>query len=460
MMHIMNKNIFVGILSLLFLLGASNVYAQYDNTLFSLPTVIQKNQINPAYIPKMKYHAGFPGLSSSYVGFGNSGFRYNQMFNRRADDSLVFDKASLLSALKEKNNLHLNISNQWLNAGYKWKDYYFSLSVSDVVSLDFNFPKSLFELALNGNGENTGTALDLGHTSLRYLHYREYALGAAWELDKKLNVGAKVKFLFGKSAINTSDFDLLLTTTDNTFYITTEANVDASSAIPSSWYDDNSDIKNSEYLFYSGNFGLAFDFGATYKYNSKFSFAASVLDLGYIQYERYAKHHENKNLNWSFQGFDIWNFEGMDTTQLEEEFSNIGDSLQNKLDLTTTNERFKTMLNGKVYLSGSYNLSNKEEIGVLLRSEFYNSVWRPSFTASYAYKVNSQLSAVAAYSIASRSYFNIGLGVVYNYAPVQVYISTDNVIGVFVPDAVHQANFHLGVNIIFPEKSSGRSLIE
>lgn len=447
-------------LSFLILGISTEVFSQYDNTIYSLPTVIQKNQINPAYIPKMKYHFGVPGLSSSYIGFGNSGFRYNQMFSRRADDSLVFEKESLLNALKEKNNFHLNVSNQWLSGGYKWKDYYFSLSVSDIVTLDFNFPKSLFELALNGNGDNIGKTMDLGHTSLRYLHYREYALGAAWELDKKLNVGAKVKFLFGKSAINTRDFDLLLTTSENTFYLTTEANIDASTAIPSSWYDDNSSIKNSEYLFYSGNFGLAFDLGATYKYNSKFSFAASVIDLGYIQYERYAKHHENKNLNWTFQGFDLWSFEGMDTTQLEEEFNNIGDSLQAKLDLTTSGERFRTMLNGKVYLSANYNLSNKEEVGALLRSEFYNNVWRPSFTATYAYKVNSQFSAVAAYSIASRSYFNIGVGLVYNYAPVQVYLSTDNLIGVFVPDMYHAANFHLGVNIIFPEKSSGRSLIE
>ena len=434
--------------------------AQYDQTLYNLPTVIQKNQANPAFIPKMKYHFGVPGLSSAYAGFGNSGFNYTQLFKRGSDDSLTLFTAELLNAVKSKNNFHVNVSEQWLNAGYKWKDYYFSLSVSDVIDFNLNYPKELIEFALNGNGDYIGKTIDFGGTSLRYLHYREYALGAAWELDKKLNVGAKVKFLFGKSGINTKNLDAKLTTTANTFAITTESNILINTSMPRSWYGEGDAITNSKYLFYSGNFGMALDLGATYKYDSKLSFSASVLDFGFIQFERYTKNFSNNNVTWTFEGIDLWDFEGLNDAQIEDKYKAIGDSLVDKFKIDTESSKFKTMLTAKIYLAGNYKLSQKEELGAILRSEIYDKVWRPAFTASYSYKVDDHFSAIGSYTIASRAYFNIGLGVVYNWAPIQVYLTTDNVAGIFVPDMVRYTNIHFGVNIIFPEKSAGRSLIE
>jgi hypothetical protein len=448
----------------LFLVGLSIAKignAQYDQTIYNLPTVIQKNQANPAFIPKMKYHFGVPGLSSMYAGFGNSGFSYSQVFTRRGDDSLIFNSTELLNALGTKNNFHVNVSEQWLNAGYKWNEYYFSLSVSDIVDVNLNYPKELVQFAVKGNGDYIGKTADFGGTSLRYLHYREYAFGAAMEVDKKLNVGAKVKFLFGKSGINTKNLDAKITTTENTFALTTESNILINSSMPKSWYDGGGeDVSNKKYLFYTGNFGLAFDMGASYKYDSKISFSASVIDLGYIQFERFTKNFANDNVTWTFEGIDLWNFEGIDSTEVDNKITAIGDSLMDKFKLTTESSKFKTMLTAKIYLAGNYKLSQKEDLGIVLRSEIYDKVWRPAFTASYSYKVNDKFAAMASYTIASRAYFNIGLGMVYNWAPIQVYLTTDNFVGIFVPDLVRTTNIHFGVNIIFPEKSSGRSLID
>jgi len=71
-----------------------------------------------------------------------------------------------------------------------------------------------------------------------------------------------------------------------------------------------------------------------------------------------------------------------------------------------------------------------------------------------------ELGVIGSYTIINRSYTNIGAGVYYNYAPVQVYLVTDNIVGLFVPDAVKYANVHFGINLFLPSSKSGDALIE
>lgn len=440
--------------------GVKTLQAQYDNSIFGLKTVIQNNLNNPSYIPEYSMHVGVPGLSSVYGGFGSSGFKYTDLFKRTSDDSLILNNKGLLSALGNKNNIHVNSTVQWLNAGYKWKDFYFNFAVSEVFDLSANYSKDLLEFGLYGNGNYIGETADFSDTYMKFLHYREYAFGAAWKMDDKWSFGAKMKLLFGKSSFHTKSLDAKLTTSENTFNLTSETNMQINTSMPKAWFDDSKSVSNSEYLFYGGNFGLGFDLGASYKYDDQFSFSASVLDLGYIKFDRYLKNFSNQNVAWTFEGFDLWDFDGLDSAQFDSKLNTIGDSLIEKFQLKETSEKYNVMLTAKIYLSGNYKLSDKENIGLVFRSEFMNKIYHPAVTVSYSRKIDKHFSAMASYTAASRSFFNIGLGVVCNIEPVQIYFVTDNFVGIFTPDIFKTANFHLGVNIFMPQKSAGRSLIE
>ena len=118
------------------------------------------------------------------------------------------------------------------------------------------------------------------------------------------------------------------------------------------------------------------------------------------------------------------------------------------------------MMTAKIYLGGTYKLSDIETVGVLVRSEIVNKNWRPSLTLSYYRQILDELGVIGSYTIINRSYTNIGAGVYYNYAPVQVYLVTDNIVGLFVPDAVKYANIHFGINLFLPSSKSGDALIE
>lgn len=454
-------NLFISLVVFSVLLSApKTIIAQFDMTLYNMSPVIQSNLSNPAFIPEFQYHFGVPALSSVYGQLGTSGVKFNQMFTRRADDSLVFDLNNISSKVKDINNITARASVQWLSGGMRWQDYYFTLSVSDIADFNMFYSDDLVNLAIKGNAPYIGQNIDISPTYLKATHYREYAFGAAWNFDSQWNFGARAKLLFGKSNIHTDVLDAQLYTAENTYYLTTQTNMSVNTSLPNSWTDGTGFKMNSDYLFYGSNFGLGIDLGATYKLDDKFSFSASILDLGYMQFDRYFENYTADNSKWTFEGIDAFEFENMTTDQVNDRISYIGDSLLNKFDIKTDWHSYKIMMTAKVYLAGSYKLSDDENIGAVLRSEIINKVWRPAFTASYYRQILDELGVIGSYTIANRSYANIGLGAYYNIAPVQIYLVTDNIVGVFVPDAVKYANIHFGVNIFLNAKKSGNTLID
>lgn len=447
-------------LVVLVLCSPKSADAQFDMTMYNMKHIIQSNLSNPAYIQDYQYHFGVPGLSSVYGQIGTSGVKFNQIFSRRADDSLTIDFDKISSKVKSKNNINLRGGVQWLNGGMKWQDYYFTFSVSDYFDFNMFYSDDLVNLAIKGNAPYIGQNLNIEPTYLKASHYREYAFGAAWDFNSQWNFGAKMKMLFGKSNIHTKTLDASLYTADNSYYLTTETNMLINTSMPSSWFDGTGFKMNSDYLFYGGSFGLGFDLGATFKLDDKFSFAASVLDLGYMKFDRNFVNYSNSNVKWTFEGIDALELQDMTDNQISDRLTQIGDSLVRKFDIQESWKSYNIMMTAKIYLAASYKLSDVEKVGVVFRNEIINKIWRPAFTATYYRQILDELGVIGSYTVANRSYANFGVGAYYNIAPVQIYLVTDNIVGVFVPDAVKYANIHFGVNIFFPQKNSGNTLID
>ncbi len=436
------------------------ITAQFDHTIYNMRNVYQSNLLNPAFIPDAQYHFGVPALSSLYTELGTNGAKYNQIFTRGAGDSLYLDANSILKHVKNKNAITQRDAVQWLSGGMKWKEYYFTLSISDYVDWNMLYAGDLVKLALKGNSQFIGQTVNLNPTYLKATHYRQYSFGAAWDFNPQWNFGARVNMLFGKSNIQTKYLDASLYTADNDYFLTTQTNVEVNSSLPSSWTGGGGNAIDGNYLFYGGSFGLSIDLGATFRLNDEFSFSASVLDLGYIKFDRNFSNFTNHNVKWTFEGIDALEFRGMTQDQIDQRLKEIGDSLVNKFDVEQTWHSYNILTTGKVYLGGTYELSDIETIGAVFRSEIVNKVWRPSLSLTYYRQLLDNLGVIGSYTMVDRSFLTFGAGIYYNYAPVQVYLVTDNVVGVFVPDAVKYANIHFGVNIFLKGSPSGNTLID
>ncbi len=433
-------------------------FAQYDLGFYSLRSVPQTNTSNPAFIPDYQYHFGAPAISSVYGGFGTNGARYNQIFKATAGDSIGINPSGILGNIKSSNNINAHSTQQWLNGGMKWKDFYFTASVSDITESNIIYSDKLVQLGLNGNADFIGETINLDPLAIKMIHYREYAVGAAWNFNDQLNFGAKAKMLFGKSAVNSEKMDFELTTIDDYYNLDVKTNFLINTSITANKYEEG-DVSWSEYAFYGSNIGFGLDLGATYKLDELWSFSASVLDIGYIQFDRFLKTYKSET-EFSYKGIDAMQFEGLEDNETSAKWETISDSLIDLFEIDESAEKFIVPLTTKIFLGADYKFSDIETISALARIDIIKGKIRPSFSASYYRQINDNFGVSGSYSIVNRSFFNLGLGVVARFDPVQVYIATDNIIGVIVPDKVRYTNFHIGINFIFPGTNKKSPMID
>jgi len=193
------------------------------------------------------------------------------------------------------------------------------------------------------------------------MHYREFAIGAAWDLNDRLNIGIKTKLLFGKAAINTEQMNFELTTTEDYYNLDITSQFQVNTSIPYNFKDSTS-VSWDEYMFYKSNFGLGFDLGATYKIDDLWSVSASVIDLGYVSFDRYLKTFKS-DTQFTFEGIDAIPFYGLNDDERKIKMEEIKDSLMNLFQIEESEEKFIVPLTAKIYLGADYQYNEKVRIG-------------------------------------------------------------------------------------------------
>ena len=103
----------------------------------------------------------------------------------------------------------------------------------------------------------------------------------------------------------------------------------------------------------------------------------------------------------------------------------------------------------KIYLSSTYELTEKLRLGALLYTEMDARDTRFGFVANANYKMSDLLTVGGTLGLRNGSFDNLGLSAVAKLGPVQVYAVTDNVIGAFKPLEAKNSNARLGINLIF-----------
>lgn len=424
--------------------------AQQNLTLYNMEAVPQRMYANPALIPTYsRINIGLPLLSSEYLNFSNSGFKYSDLIKHRGD-SLYVDYDNMLGKLSKNNYFSVAYQPDILSFGIKIKKNYLSFNVTEKVNFRFRYPKNFMEFIWKGNGGLLGEEVKLNF-GVNFTHYREYGLGFAREINEKLTVGAKVKYLYGMENVWTEKSDVSLTTDPSYFAITAKSDIKIStSGVDSS---STANIKVSDYLFKKKNKGLGVDLGGVYKYNDKFTFSASLIDLGFIKWKDGITNYQSKNPTgeFTYQGMDLNELLSDDTTN--NAFDVILDSLVEIFKIDEAHTNYTTKLSTQIYLGGNYSFTEKNNAGILFYTQVFDKSIHPGLALSYNQKVGRWLNFSTSYSIFNRSYNNLGLGLALNGGPVQFYIVSDNVLGAFFPQNTKNLHLHFGINLAFGRKS-------
>ncbi len=423
--------------------------AQVEGTMPFMKSLPQVTYYNPAFKPEYRFSFGLPG-SSVFAQYSNNGFTYNDFISKQ-NNVLTADLNKLYSALRNSNYINTNAQADLFRISLKANArLYLTYNITAKIYNRIMLPKDLTGLFISGTDAYINNKASLS-PKMESLGYAEMGWGAAYTVNPKLTVGAKLKLL--KGAVNITaqkaTFDLSLS---DTYAITVAGNADIRTS-------GIQNIDNANWKDYLKNTGVAIDLGATYQVMEKLTVGLSLIDIGGIKWKNdaYGYKLDPAKANYTFKGIDI-----AEVVNGNGNYSqSLSDSLETKFKFTEGRiGAYRTPLPGKMYASGSYQLRKTVSVGALLFAEKFRGRFMPGFTASFNKEFGRRVGTSLSYTVTNNSFNNLGAGVSFNFAPLQLYFVGDNLLRVPLNlmangnlnsyvNSMQYFNFRMGLNFIF-----------
>jgi len=448
--------------------------AQQNNTLYYMDRIPQSNQLNPATQPKCGFYIGLPGLSSLEINAGNTAVGFNDIYlYKPLTDSLYFrplqsdkDRTEFLGKLKKNNYVFSDARLDWLSFGFRLNENYLSFSAADRVEVKGNLPYDLIDFGINFNQTTTGKkTFNFEGLGLNATWFREYSIGISREINERLSFGIRGKLLFGKANISTKSSNIAFNQTGMDVWKTSLV-MDINTSIPNLTVGDDKQGKASldsikfgktnggkdtrSVIMNRRNVGAALDIGIILKPEEMLSISASIVDLGFIQW--------NSNLN-NFSNNGAYDFRGMPISLSDT--SNMGkaliDTLKKAYSSEASHDSYMTSLSGKLYLGAHLQLTQVVGVGFLSRFQMFDKSVKSQYTFSLNLNPGQSFSTSLSYTIADGVYDNLGLGLSFKPGPFQWYIMSDRIPiyynkvrgGLPIPAYAKNFNFRVGFNLMF-----------
>lgn len=422
----------------------TTAFAQQDMLLYNMQGIPQSSYANPSNSFEGKFYIGLPALSSNYFNYTNS-VRYSDAIVKQGD-SLLLSFDNLIREMKDENYMSFNSRIDLLSFGITINPrLQLSFNMTEVFSMSLDYNKDLIRLIYEGNAAFLGSSPNLDGIGINASHYREYGLAANYQINEKLRVGTRLKYLYGMENIYTEKSEVQLNTDPETYELLAVTNF----KMQTSGLGEGEDESFSDYFSGRNNQGFGVDLGAFYQLDEKFSFSASIVDLGYINWNDRTKSYTSEG-SYAYDGVEVDVF-GTNNNLTDEAspFDQILDSLEEELGIEEGEGSYSSPLVTKVYLGGNYAINEQSFAGVVIKTDIFQGRLRPGFSLSYARKMNHWITLTGAYSALNGAFDNIGVGFILDPGPVQFYLMTDNLLGTFTPQNTRNMHIRFGVNLIF-----------
>lgn len=295
--------------------------AQTLNSGYFTDELLQRHTLNPAYANEQNY-VSVPGVGNLNVKLhGNFGYEdivmHNPLYPTESGKRMTtfmnpyISAGDALDGFSSGNNRVVgDVNIALLSAGFKKWGGYNTIELNSKTSFGAVLPYELFEFAKNTGNKN----YDIGDINVNAQSYVELALGHSRQINEKLRLGAKLKFLFGVARGDVEFKDVKAELADeNKWRISGAATADVSMK-GFKYLSEEKEYNEEGRGKYErvndvdvdgaglGGFGMAVDLGGIYKINNDWTVSASVLDLGFISWSNDMRA-VNRAQSFEFNGF-------------------------------------------------------------------------------------------------------------------------------------------------------------
>lgn len=405
------------IITLLLTLWVWSAHAQTEATQYFMNGLPQVSINNPAFVPQYNFSVGLPVISSMATGYSNNGFSYDDLITR-SNGEVKADLSKWVKALTDRNYITTYTQVDLLRVGLRINPkLYLQISGTAHQYTRLQIPKEIALLFVQGTAPLIGTSAHFSPQG-EGIAYFESAVGAAYQANEKLTLGARVKYLSGIATASTASSSMDIAVGSD-YQLTASADLNLKT---SGIQDSNQAVHNA-----FSNPGFAIDLGGTYKLTEKLTVAASLIDLGKIIWKNnlYAYTLEKNTASYTFSGIDLKELVNGNTHYLQDQLDSIKDKFKPQENRIGS---FGTRLPGKMYVSGNYELSKGLSVGALFFTEKFQGRVSSGASVSLNKHFGKWASTLVSYTVTNRSYNNFGLGVSFNLSPVQLYVVGDNIL--------------------------------
>lgn len=463
----------------LFLLTYSALFSQNKEILFGFSEIPQSLLVNPGGYINNNLYVGVPLLSHVHANFGFSGVSAFDLFaedGRDFNDKLQEVVYSLSNTDFFSINQQLEIFSGGFSTGKNFvKDTYWSFGLYQETDVFIYFPKDYAILAYEGNQTNIGRPFDLSDLNVKGEVLSVLHVGYNKKINNKFTAGVRAKIyssIINFNSTNNSGRFLTRTGTDNFLRHEFDLNLQLqTSGFASLINDSNSDANNDvatlrNRLLFSGNMGLGFDIGFTYKPKEQITLEGSLQDVGFI---RHAKDIENYNLDGQlvFEGINPVFPEIEDGQTADDYWDEVSNNFEDLFTVQETTEAYTTWRPVKLNLALRYAFGEKQskECNCLVNDDgFLNEVGAQLFAinrprqpnlalTTYIYRrLFKQMRLKATYTLDTFSFTNLGLGMSAHLGKANLYVMANNLLNFQNLAKAQSVSLQLGFNIIFDEK--------
>ncbi|MEM6361899.1 MAG: DUF5723 family protein [Bacteroidota bacterium] len=425
------------IYTLILLIPFLGVQAQTDLGLHFLPQVWQSQQTNPALLSPFRVNIALPAPA---VQVGHSGFKANSLLQPLpGTDSLVVNLDDAIASMAAQNYLRTNVRMDLLAVGLRFNNLQLSLSAAARAQVYAAYPRSLVELAWNGNAAFLGETLEVG-PDLAAFAYSEIALGGAYRFNK-LTIGAKFKYLNGLMNVETESGSLTFETDPEYYQLRGTLDYQLRTSVV-----DFGDLENFEPQYepdpVTGNIGYGIDLGATYDFSKRLRVSASVMDLGSIKWTDAAKRYRASG-NLNFDGIDVAAIALGDSAHIET----LLDSLQNQIQLSDEAFEYRTSLPTQMMASIRFSPLAKLHLNGMVYNERYRGQNFPAMALGVSKDFGKVFTLGASYNIRHRSYNQLGMQMWLRLGPFAGFLILDNVLAPVFPMQSKYVSLRAGMNL-------------
>ena len=448
----------------------------------------QSRLMNPALQGSCGFYLGLPGLSSVYFNYSNNSFSPDDFIFKGTGeyaDSLItilhpsYNIDDFLDKLPERLYFSPETHVQLFAFGFRSGETYFTFDITEKANFFLALPKDFMTLAFHGNSAFVGGTADFSDLTFDITEYRQYGVSLSKKISNNLNVGAKGKVLFGKANFSLKNADLGISIDEgngfpHTLFSDISLNVSAPITVTtdSAGFIEDLDISDEmdtddgilDFVFNVGNVGFAVDLGAVYNIGDYFTLSASVVDLGYINWKQDVYNFVSKG-TYSFEGIDASSeFDVNDNSDFGDVAEAMLDTISDIFKPLSQEEAYITMLPTKIYLGGTFNVSEKLNLGLLSRSQIYKGKIQQALTISANTNLGNALITTVSYTMSNNSYNNLGVGFSFRGGPFQFYFVSDHIPVTFnklqfedngnvtsfpFPTDLNRINIRFGLNFVF-----------